>query len=235
MAVSSINNSGSGTGYGDGTSAGDLSDSFMKMLVAQMKNQDPTNPMDNNQLTAQLAQFNTAAGVEKLNSSVANVQAMMTQLGSMSAASWVGRTVLIEGDPKVTTPPEMGISQDGARAADSFSFLLGGDADTVTVTLTAADGSAYTADLKNVKAGVKTFSLDDLQNFQPEPNPGPGLPADTEYTVTFDAKNAEGDKPEVSGLMQALVEGVTMTPGGAVLHLLNHDPIGMGDVVVIQK
>jgi flagellar basal-body rod modification protein FlgD len=156
---------------------------------------------------------------------------MMAQLGSMSAASWVGRTVLIEGDPKVTTGPEVGISQEGASAADSFSFLLGGDADTVTVTLTAEDGTAYTADLKNVKAGVKTFSLGDLQNFQPEPGPSP----DTEYTVTFDAKNAEGEKPEVSGLMQALVEGVTMTPGGAVLHLLNHDPIGMGDVVVIQK
>ncbi|MEW5558731.1 flagellar hook capping FlgD N-terminal domain-containing protein [Enterobacter asburiae] len=231
MAVSSVNNSGSGSGYGDGTSAGDLSDSFMKMLVAQMKNQDPTNPMDNNQLTAQLAQFNTAAGVEKLNSSVANVQAMMAQLGSMSAASWVGRSVLIEGDPKVTTGSGIGITQDGENAADSFSFLLGGDADTVTVTLTAEDGTAYTADLKNVKSGVKTFSLDDLQNFQPDPGPAP----DTEYTVTFDAKNAEGEKPEVSGLMQALVEGVTMTPGGAVLHLLNHDPIGMADVVVIQK
>lgn len=43
--------------------------------------------MDNNQLTSQLAQFNTAAGVEKLNASVGNVQALMAQLGSMSAAS----------------------------------------------------------------------------------------------------------------------------------------------------
>jgi flagellar basal-body rod modification protein FlgD len=231
MAVSQVNNSGSGTEYGTGNSAGDLSQHFMELLVAQMKNQDPTNPMDNNQLTAQLAQFNTAAGVEKLNTSVASMHGLVNQLGSMSAASWVGRSVLIEGDPKVTTGSGLGIQQDGGEGADKFSFLLGGDADTVTVTLDDGNGGAYTAELKNVKAGVKTFSLDDLQNFKPEPGPAP----DTEYTLTFEAKSAEGEKPEVSGLMQALVEGVTMTGNGAVLHLRDHDPIGMGDVVVIQK
>ncbi|TDN59447.1 flagellar hook assembly protein FlgD [Scandinavium goeteborgense] len=231
MAVSPVNNSGGGTDYGTGNSAGDLTNSFMQLLVAQMQNQDPTNPMDNNQLTAQLAQFNTAAGVEKLNTSVASMYGLVNQLGSMSAASWVGRHVLIEGDPKVTTGSGIGLQQDGAETADEFSFLLGSDADTVTVTLTDAEGNAYTAELKNVKAGVQNYSLDDLQNFQPEPGPAP----DTEYTVTFDAKNAEGEKPEVSGLMQVLVEGVTMTANGAVLHLKDHDPIGMSDVVVIQK
>lgn len=85
--VSSVNNNSASDNYGNGNSAADLTDSFMKLLVAQMQNQDPTNPMDNNQLTAQLAQFNTAAGVEKLNSTVTGVQAMMAQLGSMSASS----------------------------------------------------------------------------------------------------------------------------------------------------
>lgn len=228
MAVSSVNNNGSPS-YGTGNSAADLSESFMTLLVAQMQNQDPTNPMDNNQLTSQLAQFNTAAGIEKLNTSVAGVQAMMAQLGSMSASAWVGRSVLIEGDPKVTVGA--GIQQEGEELADKFSFLLGGDADTVTVTLTSEDGSVYTGELKNVKGGVKNFTLDDLENVQP--NDG-DLP-EGEYTLTFEAKNAEGEKPEVSGLIQEQVQGVTMTSNGAVLHLLNHDPIGMADVVVIQK
>jgi flagellar basal-body rod modification protein FlgD len=207
-----------------GSAAADLTDSFMQLLVAQMKNQDPTNPMDNNQLTSQLAQFNTAAGVEKLNSSLTNVQAMMVQMGSMSAASWVGRSVLIEGDPKVS------LSSDVEVPSEQFSFLLNEDAETVTVTLTDDEGNAYTADLKNVKSGVKTFNLDDLQNFKPSP------PAnEKDYTLTFAAKNSDDSKPEISGLMQEVVQGVTMTGNGAVLHLLNHDPIGMGDVVVIQK
>ncbi|MGS6271664.1 flagellar biosynthesis protein FlgD, partial [Enterobacter hormaechei] len=60
-------------------------------------------------------------------------------------------------------------------------------------------------------------------------------PQDREYTLSFEAKNPEGDNPEISGLIQEQVSGVTMTANGAVLHLLNHDPITMGDVVVIQK
>lgn len=218
--VSNDNSSGSGAG----SSAADLSDSFLKLLVAQMKHQDPTNPMDNNQLTSQLAQFSTAAGVEKLNSVVANVQGMMTWLGSMSTAAWVGRSILIEGDPTVSFG-------DPGDDTSTFSFLLDGEAETVTVTLTDAEGNSYTAQLKNVKPGVKTFTLDDLENFQPEPGP----PQDREYTLSFEAKNAEGEQPAISGLRQEHVQGVTMTPDGAVLHLLNHDPIRIGDVVVIQK
>lgn len=215
------------SGYGTGNSAADLSDSFMKLLVAQMQNQDPTNPMDNNQLTAQLAQFNTAAGVEKLNTSMTGVQAMMAQLGSMSAASWVGRHVLIEGDPEITPAPTPRGESEGS---ESFSFLLVGEAEKVTVTLTDSDGNAYTAELKNVNAGVKTFSFEDLTNFKP------AVPApDTTYSLSFEASNAGGEKPEISGLIQRQVEGMTMTANGAVLHLQDHDPVGMADVVVIQK
>lgn len=215
------------TGYGTGNSAADLSESFMKLLVAQMQNQDPTNPMDNNQLTAQLAQFNTAAGVEKLNTSMAGVQAMMAQLGSMSAASWVGRQVLIEGEPEITLTPT---PRDDSAVSEGFSFLLGGEAETVTVTLTDSEGKAYTAELKNVKSGVQTYSFEDLTNFKPE-RPA----ANTAYSLSFEASNAGGDKPEISGLIQRQVEGVTMTASGAVLHLQNHDPVTMADVVVIQK
>ena len=100
--IPQVNNNNNGSGDGSGSSADDLSASFLKLLVAQMQNQDPTNPMDNNQLTSQLAQFSTAAGVEKLNKSVADVQALMAQLGGMGTAAWVGRSILIEGDQKVT-------------------------------------------------------------------------------------------------------------------------------------
>ncbi|EMB9076138.1 flagellar biosynthesis protein FlgD [Enterobacter cloacae] len=235
MAVSSVNNNSGNGGTGTGNSAADLSNQFMTLLVAQMKNQDPTNPMDNNQLTSQLAQFNMAAGVEKLNTSVAGVQAMMVQLGSMSASAWVGRSVLIEGEAKVSFgEPGIGIQQEGVEqpsGSDDFHFALVGDAETVTVTLEDSEGNAYTAELKNVKSGMNTYNLDDLENFKPEPGP----PHDREYTITFDASNPEGDKPDVIGLVQEQVQGVTMDPSGPILHLLNHDPIMMSKVFVIQK
>lgn len=232
MAVSSINNNTGSGGNAPGNSAADLSNQFMTLLVAQMKNQDPTNPMDNNQLTSQLAQFNMASGVAKLNSSVAGVEAMMIQLGSMSASSWVGRSVLIEGEAKVSFGDADSIQQEGVEpgGSDDFHFALTGDAETVTVTLHDG-GKAYTAELKNVKKGMNTYSLDDLENFKPEPGP----PRDREYTLSFEASNPEGENPEVIGLVQDQVQGVTMDPSGPILHLLNNDPIGMNKVFVIQK
>ena len=234
MAVSSINNNSGTGGTGTGNSAADLSNQFMTLLVAQMKNQDPTNPMDNNQLTSQLAQFNMAAGVEKLNSSVAGVQAMMVNLSSMSASSWIGRSVLIEGEPKVSFGDSgIGIHQEGVEpgASDDFQFALVGDAATVTVTLEDSEGNAYTAELKNVKSGMNKFNLDDLENFKPDPGP----PRDREYTLSFDASNPEGEKPQIFGLVQEQVQGVTMSETGPILHLLNHDPIGLSQVFVVQK
>ncbi|HGU9816797.1 TPA: flagellar hook assembly protein FlgD [Enterobacter chuandaensis] len=233
MAVSSINNNSGTGGTGTGSSAADLSNQFMTLLVAQMKNQDPTNPMDNNQLTSQLAQFNMAAGVEKLNTSVAGVQAMMIQLGSMSASAWVGRSVLIEGDAKVSFGDRFGIRQEGVEppgGSDDFHFAMTGDAETVTVTLEDSEGNAYTAELKNVKQGMNTFNLDDLKDFKPAPPP-----RDKEYTISFEASNPEGDDPDVIGLVQEQVQGVTMDPSGPILHLLEHDPIPMTKVFVIQK
>ena len=232
MAVSSINNNTGSGGNTPGNSAADLSNQFMNLLVAQMKNQDPTNPMDNNQLTSQLAQFNMASGVAKLNSSVAGVEAMMIQLGSMSASSWVGRSVLIEGEAKVSFGNADSIQQEGVEpeGSDDFHFALTGDAETVTVTLHDGD-KAYTAELKNVKQGMNTSTLDDLENFKPEPGP----PRDREYTLSFEASNPEGENPEVIGLVQDQVQGVTMDPSGPILHLLNNDPIGMNKVFVIQK
>lgn len=235
MAVSSVNNNSGTGGTGTGNSAADLSNQFMTLLVAQMKNQDPTNPMDNNQLTSQLAQFNMAAGVEKLNTSVAGVQALMVQLGSMSASAWVGRSVLIEGEPKVSFGESdgNGIHQVGANpgGSDDFQFALAGDAETVTVTLEDSEGNAYTAELKNVKSGMNTYNLDDLENFKPEPGP----PRDREYTLSLTASNPEGEKPDVTTLVQEQVQGVTITSDGPILHLLNHDPIAMNQVYVIQK
>ena len=46
-------------------------DRFLKLLVTQMKNQDPLNPMDNAEITSQMAQLSTVTGIEKLNETLA--------------------------------------------------------------------------------------------------------------------------------------------------------------------
>ena len=89
------------TTYGAKTTAkpaaDDLQDRFLKLLVTQMKNQDPLNPLDNAQVTTQLAQISTVNGIEKLN---ATIQAMANSANasqSLQAAGMIGKDVLVPG------------------------------------------------------------------------------------------------------------------------------------------
>src|SRR3954468_18494694 len=79
------------------TSASDQEDRFMKLLVAQMQNQDPLNPMDNAQMTSQIAQINTVGGIEKLNTTVASLLSAFNRMQSQSATQLVGHQVLVAG------------------------------------------------------------------------------------------------------------------------------------------
>ncbi len=56
-----------------GTSASDLQATFLKLLVTQLQNQDPTSPVDSSQMTSQLAQINTVSGIAQLNTSLTSL------------------------------------------------------------------------------------------------------------------------------------------------------------------
>jgi len=71
-----------------------MNDRFLTLLVTQMKNQDPLNPMDNAQVTTQMAQISTLSGIEKLNSTLTS----FTEAQSFQAAGMIGHTVVAPGD-----------------------------------------------------------------------------------------------------------------------------------------
>jgi flagellar basal-body rod modification protein FlgD len=73
-------------------------DRFLKLLVTQLKNQDPLNPMDNAQITSQMAQINTVSGIDKLNTTVASLGTQMLQSQALQGAALVGHDVTIVGD-----------------------------------------------------------------------------------------------------------------------------------------
>ena len=76
---------------------GATEDRFLKLLVTQMKNQDPLNPMDNAEVTSQMAQLSTVTGIDKLNSTVEALSASMLASQSLSAVSMIGHPVLVAG------------------------------------------------------------------------------------------------------------------------------------------
>lgn len=72
-------------------------DRFLKLLIQQLKSQDPLNPMDSAQSTSQMAQINTVSGIEKLNTSMNDMAKSFTSGQSYQAAALIGRSVMAEG------------------------------------------------------------------------------------------------------------------------------------------
>lgn len=82
----------------------EMRDTFLKMIVTQMQNQDPTNPMDNSDLTSQLAQIATLESMNNLNDTVSGISKQINSGQSLQAAQLVGKNVLIPGSDLVLAP-----------------------------------------------------------------------------------------------------------------------------------
>src|SRR5215217_2158402 len=124
MAVSSTNSATDATAAASSLTASTsdakaTSDRFLKLLVAQMQNQDPLNPMDNAQVTSQMAQINTVNGIEKLNTTVQGLSGQFVQMQALQGANLIGRDVIVPGNKMDI---DNGVGQGGfelASAADA--------------------------------------------------------------------------------------------------------------------
>ena len=127
-------------------------DRFLKLLVAQMNNQDPMNPLDNAQMTSQIAQINTVTGIEKLNTTVQSLASQFASQQLMQGTSMVGRQVLVEGN-QLTVNSE---SKQGFGAVE-----LAGSASNVKVqVLDASNKEVGTVELGALSAGRHNFAWD---------------------------------------------------------------------------
>ena len=73
-------------------------DSFLKLLTEQLKNQDPFDPVKNENMVAQMAQFSSVAGISEMNKSLKAMSSALAASNTSQAISYVGKTVLIEGN-----------------------------------------------------------------------------------------------------------------------------------------
>ena len=125
------------------------SDRFLKLLVAQMQNQDPLNPMDNAEVTSQMAQINTVTGIDKLNTTVQGLSSQFMQLQAVQGASLVGRDVIVAGNK---------LSIDETAAVGQGGFELANAADAVKVEVLSPSGAVVqTLNLGAEGAGVHSF------------------------------------------------------------------------------
>lgn len=116
-------------------------DRFLKMLVTQLQNQDPLNPMDNAQITSQMAQINAVTGLEKVNDSIKSLSGQFLQMQMMQGAALVGREVVLQGDAlKLSGGVGSGALELGGPASSVKVEVLGeGDQVVDTIDLGAQD------------------------------------------------------------------------------------------------
>ena len=122
-------------------------DRFLKLLVTQLQNQDPLSPMDNAQLTSQIAQINTVTGIATLNASVQGLSSQFLQMQTLQGASLVGKNVIVPGN-KIDIAG--GVGQGG--------FELATPADAVKVEVLSPAGQVLeTLNIGAQSAGVHGF------------------------------------------------------------------------------
>jgi flagellar basal-body rod modification protein FlgD len=86
------------TGVSDGSNQTLSQEDFFSLLTEQLANQDPTKPVDNDQMVAQMTSFTMADGIEQLNDKFSDFATSMTSNQALQASSLIGQEVLLQGD-----------------------------------------------------------------------------------------------------------------------------------------
>ncbi len=230
LAISSATDSSSSSSSSSGTTGGGAQsldmNSFMKLLTTQLQNQDPTNPTDNSQMIAQLAQFSSLQGISQLNTTVNGFQSTLQSSQIMQAASLVGKAAIVKGD---TAHMYNSTASDGTTTA---SGILGAvdiptGATSVSVSITNASGQVVNTQSVPVSGNARpTFSWDGTM---PD---GSVAPAGA-YTVTANATvNGQGQAAQT--YVGAVISSVGVTSSGPQLNLDGGlPPAKLSDVVEI--
>jgi flagellar basal-body rod modification protein FlgD len=174
---------------------------FLQLLVTQMQNQDPLNPMDNSQITSQLAQISTVDGITSLNTSMQALISSNNTNQTIAAASMLGTTVLVPGS-------SMTLSSGQAV----YGINLPQAASNVQVSVKDSTGNVVsTINLGAQPAGVTALSWNGAENSGATAASG---------TYTFSVTAAQGSTAiTATALSGAVVQGVTQGTSGPQLNL----------------
>jgi flagellar basal-body rod modification protein FlgD len=148
---------------------------FLKMLTTQLKNQDPTAPMDVSQMTAQIAQYSAVEQQVKTNKNLEMLLADNRQSQLSTAVSYIGKEVETEGN-----------TGNLIQSQATFSYQLPKAAHTVAVVVKDKAGRAVFQGAGTTKEGSNLVVWDGKNSFNNNQEP------DGEYTIVVTAKDAEG-------------------------------------------
>jgi len=183
-------------------------DRFLKLLVTQMQNQDPLNPMDNAQITSQMAQINTVNGVETLNTTVKSLNTQFVQMQALQGATLVGHDITLAGNR---------LDVQGGEGTGQYE--LPSTADAVKLEVLSPAGHV----LDTVQLGAQAAGRHDIT--WPAKDQADGAELHFRITAT---KGTQEIKSTL--LMRDKVDAVTATPAGLVLQTQNSGDVKYSDV-----
>jgi flagellar basal-body rod modification protein FlgD len=206
-----------GSSASSATSASDIQNRFLSLLVTQMKNQDPLNPMDNAQVTSQMAQLSTVTGIDNLNTTLNALSSSLTSNSSqsMQAAGMIGHGVLVPGK---------GI--DLASGTGLGAFQLPQAVDNAKVSIYSSTGALVRSiDLGAQPAGIAKWQWDGKDN-------NGATMADGSYTFAVNATQG-GNSVVPTNLQFGVVNSVTQDASGVSLSVGQLSGIAMSQVAQI--
>ncbi len=188
---------------------------FLKLLVAQLKNQDPSNPADNGEFLGQIAQFSMVSGIDALSVSFDGIAGSLYASQAMQATQLVGNEVLFETDSATLTDTE---SVEGV-------LELADRASGIRVQIHDASGSLVRViDVGNANAGMHRFNWDGLDEDGNRSVAG-------EYVVTAEGL-IDGELQGVTLHLFSKVDSVSVDRANTniLLHLANGDSVGISQI-----
>jgi flagellar basal-body rod modification protein FlgD len=205
--------------YVTGSSSTLGKDDFLKLLVEQLKNQDPMNPLDGTQFASQLAQFSSVEQLTNMNSnlesSVATNQLMAQSIGNSLATTMIGREIKATGNT---------LEFDG-KTPVKFGYSLEAAARNATVRIYNAKGQeVQTIEGSGMLKGDNWLTFD----------PGEGIQPKGEYTFKVDVTDDNSKQMTASSFTMGTITGVRFTASGTVV-LVNGVEVPVSNILEILK
>ncbi|MFO6420345.1 flagellar hook assembly protein FlgD [Hylemonella sp. W303a] len=227
--INSLVNKGSTSTSSSSTDSAEMQERFLKLLIAQINNQDPLNPMDNAQMTSQMAQINTVTGIENLNQTVKDLGSQFTSLQMLQGTSLVGREVLVSDTTLSINEGTRDSTAEDAKEGDKETIRyangaidLSGTADKVKVEILSPSGEVIdTIDAGALPEGRHYFTWDATDYT------GSGAPS---FRVV--AENG-GKTVEATGYARHYVQSVGMSNGALKIDLIGAASINYSDILAV--
>jgi flagellar basal-body rod modification protein FlgD len=193
-------------------------DDFLTLLVAQLQNQDPLNPAESTEFTAQLAQFSSLEQLQNVNDTLAGFEVYQSTLNNIQSSGFIGKTVTASGDTLAVT--------DGV--ADPISVEMSRDCHTAYVQIYDAFGN-YVADIEagSLNAGMHSIAWDGTDQY------GAAV-ADGTYTFSVMAVDTEGNSVATTSYITGKVTGVDYQTGETKL-LIGDQEISISSLIRVEE